>query len=247
LSLADTGAPAPAPRASLADMMLDVSNAAMSSVANVIMCLKIVGVTSLSHLCLSEKKEVVSVRLLQFGFTTATTWRKRTWPSRGRRTGTAQQPTKRRPLRSPTTSSSVSSCRPQATPFSTRARRRRGPQFRALRASPASSLLFAGESPLMRLVDDSRSLPRCLDTAPTRGRPPPPADDCAAGRPPAGLFPLCSGRHARNACGQAAPGHPASFRGVPAGQRNIVPYNTPSTPPARREHMRWRPATLNAT
>jgi hypothetical protein len=41
----------------------------MNSVANVNMCLKIVSVTSLSQLCLSKKKEAVSVRLLQFGFT----------------------------------------------------------------------------------------------------------------------------------------------------------------------------------
>jgi hypothetical protein len=78
-----------------------------------------------------------------------------------------------------------------------------------LRASPVSSFLFADESPLMRRVDDSRSLPRCLDTAPTRGRPPPcPADDSAAGRPAAGIFKLRSGRNTRNARGQAAPGAP---------------------------------------
>jgi hypothetical protein len=75
LSLANTGAPAPTPRASLADMMRDFANAGMNSVTNVSMYLKIVGVTSLSQLCLSEKKEVMSVRLLQFGFT-ATTWRR---------------------------------------------------------------------------------------------------------------------------------------------------------------------------
>jgi hypothetical protein len=49
-------------------MMRDVAKAGMNSVANVNMCLKIVGVTSLSHLGLSEKKEVVSVRVLQLGF-----------------------------------------------------------------------------------------------------------------------------------------------------------------------------------
>jgi hypothetical protein len=49
-------------------MMRDVVYG-MNSVANVNICLKIVGVTSLSQLCLS-KKEVVSVRLLQFGCTT---------------------------------------------------------------------------------------------------------------------------------------------------------------------------------
>jgi hypothetical protein len=90
LNLADAGAPAPTPRTSLADVMRDVANAGMNSVANVNMCLKIVGVTSLSQLCLSEKKAIVSVRLLQFGFT-ATTWRRRTWPSRGRRTRTAAE------------------------------------------------------------------------------------------------------------------------------------------------------------
>jgi hypothetical protein len=113
----------------------------------------------------------------------------------------------RRPLRSPTTSSSRSVRRPPATPLSTHARRRRCPLFRTLRASPASFLLFAGESPQTRRVDDSRSLPRCLDTAPTRGRQPPPADS-AAGRPPARLFTMRSGHHARNARGQAAPGVP---------------------------------------
>jgi hypothetical protein len=113
----------------------------------------------------------------------------------GRRTRTAQRPTMRRLLRSPTTSSIVSACSPPATPLSTRARRRRGALFRALRASPVSSLIFAGKSPLMRRVDDSRSLARCLDTAPTRGRPPPcPANDSAAGLPPAGLFTMRSGR-----------------------------------------------------
>jgi hypothetical protein len=44
LSFADTGAPDPTPRASLADMMRDVANAGMNSVANVNMYLKIVGV-----------------------------------------------------------------------------------------------------------------------------------------------------------------------------------------------------------
>jgi hypothetical protein len=82
LTLAGTGAPAPTPRASLADMMRDVANAGMNSVANVNMCLKIAGVVSLSLHCLGKKKEVVSVRLLQFGFT-ATTWWRRTWPSKG--------------------------------------------------------------------------------------------------------------------------------------------------------------------
>jgi hypothetical protein len=48
LNLTGTGAPAPTPRASLADMMRDVANAGMNSVANVNMCLKIVGVTPLS-------------------------------------------------------------------------------------------------------------------------------------------------------------------------------------------------------
>jgi hypothetical protein len=50
-------------------MMCDVAYAGMNSMANVNICLKIVGVTSPSQLCLSKKKEVVSVRLLQFGFT----------------------------------------------------------------------------------------------------------------------------------------------------------------------------------
>jgi hypothetical protein len=68
-TLAGTGVPAPTPRASLTDMMRDVAYAGMNSVANVNICLKIVGVTSLSQRCLSKKKEVVSVRLLQFGFT----------------------------------------------------------------------------------------------------------------------------------------------------------------------------------
>jgi hypothetical protein len=44
LSLADTGAPALIPRASLADMMHDVANAGMNSVANVNMYLNVVGV-----------------------------------------------------------------------------------------------------------------------------------------------------------------------------------------------------------
>jgi hypothetical protein len=57
----------------------------------------------------------------------------------GRRTRTAQRPAMRRPLRSPTTSSIVSARRPPATPLSTRARRRRGAPFRALRAPLASS------------------------------------------------------------------------------------------------------------
>jgi hypothetical protein len=83
MRIADTGAPVPTPRASLADMMRGVANAGMNSVANVNMYLKIVGVPSLSQLCLSEQKEVVSVRLLQFGFT-ATTGRRRTWLTRGR-------------------------------------------------------------------------------------------------------------------------------------------------------------------
>jgi hypothetical protein len=77
LNLAGTGAPAATPRASLADMMRDVANAGMKSGANVNMCPKIVGDTSLSQLCLSLKKEIVPVRLLQFGFS-ATTWRRRT-------------------------------------------------------------------------------------------------------------------------------------------------------------------------
>jgi hypothetical protein len=67
-TLAGTGAPAPTPHAALAGMRRDVANAGMNSVANVNMCLKIVGVTSLSQLCL-HKKEVVSVRLLHSGFT----------------------------------------------------------------------------------------------------------------------------------------------------------------------------------
>jgi hypothetical protein len=50
-------------------MMRDVANTGLTSVAIVNMCLKIVGVTSLSNLCLSTKKEVVSVRLLEFDFT----------------------------------------------------------------------------------------------------------------------------------------------------------------------------------
>jgi hypothetical protein len=50
-------------------MTRDVANVGMNSMANVNMCLKIVGVTSLSQLCVSKRKEVVSVRLLQFGFT----------------------------------------------------------------------------------------------------------------------------------------------------------------------------------
>jgi hypothetical protein len=82
LSLAGTGAPAPTPRASLADMMRNVANAGMNSVANVNMCLNIVGVTYVSQLCLSKKKEAVSVSILQFGFT-ATTWKRRKRPSRG--------------------------------------------------------------------------------------------------------------------------------------------------------------------
>jgi hypothetical protein len=110
---------------------------------------------------------------------------------------------------------------PWATPLSTRARRRRGPLFRARRAAPTSSLFFAGASPLMRCVDDSRSLPRCLDTTPTRGHPPPPADDSAAGRPAAGLFTLRSGRHARNARRQAAPGAP---RVLPRGTGRLTQY-----------------------
>jgi hypothetical protein len=55
-----------------ADMIRDVVNAGMNSVANVNMCLKIVGVTSLSQLCPRKKKEVMSVRLLQFAFTAKT-------------------------------------------------------------------------------------------------------------------------------------------------------------------------------
>jgi hypothetical protein len=139
------------------------------------------------------------------------------------------------PLCSPTTSSSVSSLRPPATPLSTRARHRRGPLFRSLRASPASSLLVASESPLTRRVADSRSLPHCLDTAPTRGRPPPcPADDSAAGWPPAGYFKMRSGRHARNARRLAAPGALGSLREVPAGERNLLcsTVRFPLRPPA---------------
>jgi hypothetical protein len=140
----------------------------------------------------------------------------------GRMTRTAQRPRMRRPLRSSTTSSIVSARRPPATPLSTRAHRRRGALFRALRASPASSLIFAGELPLMRRVDDSRSLPRCHDTTPTRERPPPcPADDSAAGRPPAGLFAVRSGRRARNARGLAAPGSP---RVLPRGTGRQTQY-----------------------
>jgi hypothetical protein len=75
---------------------------------------------------------------------------------------------------------------------------------------------------LMRRVDDSRSLPRCLDTAHRRGRPPPcPADDSAAGRPPAGLISMRRGRHARNARGLAAPGAP---RVLPRGTGKLPQY-----------------------
>jgi hypothetical protein len=139
----------------------------------------------------------------------------------------------RRPLRSPTTSSFVSARRPPATPLSTRARRRRGAMFRALRASPASSIIFAGKSPLMTRVDDSRSLPRCLDTAPTRGRPPPcPADDSAAGRPPAEPFAMRSGRHARNAPRWPRQERPGSFRVAPEGYHNILQYSMLCIPSA---------------
>jgi hypothetical protein len=133
-------------------------------------------------------------------------------------TETAQRPAMRQPLRSPTTRSSVSARSRPVIPLSTSARRRRGPLFRALRASPASSLLFVGESPLMRRVGDSRSLPCCLDTARTRERPPPcPADDSAACRPPAGLFTMRSGRYACSTRGLASPGAPGSFRVALAG------------------------------
>jgi hypothetical protein len=67
---AGTGAPAPTPRTSISDLMRDVANACMNSMANINMCLKIVGVTSLYQRCLSKNKKVVSVRLLQFGCTT---------------------------------------------------------------------------------------------------------------------------------------------------------------------------------
>jgi hypothetical protein len=60
-TLAGTGVPAPTPRASLADMMRDVAYAGMNSVANVNICLKIVGVTSLSP-ALPEKEEGGRVR-----------------------------------------------------------------------------------------------------------------------------------------------------------------------------------------
>jgi hypothetical protein len=73
----------------------------------------------------------------------------------------------------------------------------------------------------MRRVDDGRSLPRCLDTTPTRGRPPPPADDAAADGPPAALFTMRSGRHARKTHGQAAPGAP---RVVPRGNGQLTQY-----------------------
>jgi hypothetical protein len=148
-------------------------------------------------------------------------------------TETAQQLTMRGPLRSPMTSSSVSSHRPPTTPLSTRARRHGCPLFSALRASPASSLLFAGESSLMRCVDDSRSMPRSLDTAPTRGRPPPRADNSAARLPPAGLFTLRSGRHTRNARGKAAPGVPQVLPRAPSN--NTILFSTvryPHRPPA---------------
>jgi hypothetical protein len=112
------------------------------------------------------------LRLLRFGFTaTDLEGTHMAFEGRRTRTRTAQRPTMRRPLRSPTTSSSVSARSPPVTPLSTRSRRRRGALFRALRASPASSLIFAGESPPMRCVDGSRGLPRCLDTVPTRGAP----------------------------------------------------------------------------
>jgi hypothetical protein len=57
-------------------------------------------------------------------------------------TETAQQPTMRRPLRSPTTSSRGSARSPPVTPLSTRIRRRRGPLFRALRCTGVVSLLL---------------------------------------------------------------------------------------------------------
>jgi hypothetical protein len=50
-------------------MMRDAAYAGMNLMAIVNICPKIVGVTSLSQLCLSKKKEVVSMRLLKFGFT----------------------------------------------------------------------------------------------------------------------------------------------------------------------------------
>jgi hypothetical protein len=105
---------------------------------------------------------------------------------------------------------------PRATPLSTRARRRRGPLFRALRASPTSSLLFAGASPLMRCVDDSRSLPRCL-VPPLRGgarRLRPTTQPRAGGtrytaqRPP---------RSQRPQAGCARCARVLPFRGAPAG------------------------------
>jgi hypothetical protein len=60
-TLAGTGVPAPTPRASLADMMRDVAYAGMKSVANVNICLKIVGVTPLSP-ALPEQGEGGRVR-----------------------------------------------------------------------------------------------------------------------------------------------------------------------------------------
>jgi hypothetical protein len=109
----------------------------------------------------------------------------------------------------------------------------------------------SGESPQMRRVDDSRSLPRCLDTASTRRRQPPPADS-AAGRPPARLFTMRSGRHARNARGQAAPGLP---RVLPPCTGQLTQYcsvqYTPLCPPAASicdgARRRATPRTRRAT
>jgi hypothetical protein len=231
-SLADTCAPAPTPRASLVDIMCDVASAGMNSVANLNMYLKIVGVTSLSQLCLSEIKEVMSVRLLQFGFT-VTTLRRRSWPSRGRRTRTAQQPTMRGPVRSPTTSSSVSSRRPPATPLSTRARRRRGPLFRALCASPASSLLFASESPLMRRVDDSRSCSAVsIPPLRERARRLRPTTLPRAGRRRDSLHCAAAGTLATPA-GRPRQARPGSFRGhQPANAILFSTVHYPHRPPA---------------
>jgi hypothetical protein len=105
-TLAGTGAPAPTLHASLAGMRRDVANAGMNSVANVNMCLTIVGVASFSQLFL-HKKEVVSVRLLQSGFT-ATDLDEGYIVFKGEKTHTAQRPTMHRPQRSPTISLSVS-------------------------------------------------------------------------------------------------------------------------------------------
>jgi hypothetical protein len=148
---------------------------------------------------------------------------------KGERIRTAQQPTMRGPLRSPTTSSSVSSRRPPATPLSTRARCRRVPLFRALRTSPASSLLFADESPLMRRVDDSRSLPPLREGA-RRLRPT--------------TLPLASRRRDSLHCAAAATlatpagrprqARPGSFRGhQPITQYCLVQYAIHTVRPPR--------------